>query len=101
MKRTRTAGIRDAKARLSEYIHRVGEGETVLITDRGRVVAQLSPPGNAPAGASDPLAALVLERSVRPPLATRDGKSQLFKWKGLGKAAGTARRTLDELREEE
>ena len=99
MKRTRTAGIREAKAHLSEYIHRVEAGETVLITDRGRVVAQLSPPGN-PGGATDGLATLVLDRSVRSPLSARDQKSQLFMWKGLGTPAGTAQRTLDELRED-
>lgn len=100
MKRTRTAGIREAKAHLSEFIHRVAEGETVLITDRGRVVAQLSPPGSSPVGAEDKLASLVLERLARPPLSPRDQKSRLFQWKGLGKPAGTAKRTLDELRED-
>jgi prevent-host-death family protein len=40
----RAAGIRDIKNRLSEYLRLVAEGETVLVTDRGRVVAQLAPP---------------------------------------------------------
>ena len=38
-------GIRDLKNRLSEYVHRARDGEVVLVTDRGRVVAQLSSPG--------------------------------------------------------
>lgn len=44
----KTAGIRELKARLSEYLREVQGGETVLVTDRGRVVAELrSPsPGN-------------------------------------------------------
>lgn len=37
-------GVRDLKARLSEYLRRVREGETVLVTDRGVVVAELGPP---------------------------------------------------------
>jgi hypothetical protein len=51
-------------------------------------------------GAEDKLASLVLERLARPPLSPRDKQSRLFKWKGLGKPAGTAKRTLDELRED-
>lgn len=40
----RAAGVREIKNRLSEYLRIVAGGETVLVTDRGRVVAQLAPP---------------------------------------------------------
>jgi prevent-host-death family protein len=40
----RAAGIREIKNRLSEFLRLVADGETVLVTDRGRVVAQLAPP---------------------------------------------------------
>lgn len=100
MKRTRTAGVREAKAHLSEYLRRVEQGETVLITDRGRVVAELSAPGRARPVGQNALADLVLDRTVRAPLRAVGKNSTLFKWKGLGKPAGTARRTLDELRED-
>jgi prevent-host-death family protein len=40
----RAAGIREIKDKLSEYLRLVAEGETVLVTDHGRVVAQLAPP---------------------------------------------------------
>ena len=40
----------DAKNRLSELIDRVLAGETIAITRRGKVVAQLAPPG-----AGDPM----------------------------------------------
>jgi prevent-host-death family protein len=40
----RAVGIREVKNKLSEYLRIVAEGETVLVTDRGRVVAQLAPP---------------------------------------------------------
>lgn len=36
--------LADAKARLSEIIDRVEAGESIKITRRGKVVAQLSPP---------------------------------------------------------
>lgn len=37
-------GIRELKNRLSEYIRLVREGEVVMVTDRGQVVAELRPP---------------------------------------------------------
>jgi antitoxin (DNA-binding transcriptional repressor) of toxin-antitoxin stability system len=43
----KTTGIRELKNRLSAYVREVENGETVLITDRGRVVAELRPPGAA------------------------------------------------------
>jgi prevent-host-death family protein len=36
-------GIRDLKARLSEYVERASKGETIRVTDRGRVKALLGP----------------------------------------------------------
>jgi len=41
----RTVGIRELKNSLSEYLRHVRSGESVLVTDRGEVVAELSPPG--------------------------------------------------------
>jgi len=41
----KTVGVRELKNRLSEYIRRVRSGESVLVTDRGEVVAELTPPG--------------------------------------------------------
>lgn len=41
----RTVGIREMKSKLSEYLRRVREGEHILVTDRGRVVAELREPG--------------------------------------------------------
>jgi hypothetical protein len=37
-------GIRELKAKLSDFIRRAREGEVVLVTDRGRVVAEIRPP---------------------------------------------------------
>jgi antitoxin (DNA-binding transcriptional repressor) of toxin-antitoxin stability system len=41
----KTVGIRELKNRLSEYLRQVRSGESVLVTDRGEVVAEFSPPG--------------------------------------------------------
>ncbi len=40
----KTIGVRDLKARLSQILREVQGGETVLVTDRGRVVAELRKP---------------------------------------------------------
>ncbi len=37
-------GLRELKKQLSKYVQRAKSGETVIITDRGVVVAELSPP---------------------------------------------------------
>lgn len=39
-----TVGIRELKSRLSEYLRLVAGGELVLVTDRGRPIAELRPP---------------------------------------------------------
>ena len=37
------------KASLSEFLRRVKAGEEVLVTERGHVIARLSPPASSPA----------------------------------------------------
>jgi|GEM_PF-750140 len=38
-----TVGIRELKAKLSEYLRRVQEGESFSVTDRGESIARLGP----------------------------------------------------------
>jgi antitoxin (DNA-binding transcriptional repressor) of toxin-antitoxin stability system len=40
----RSVGLKILKNRLSEYVRLAAKGETVLVTDRDRVVAELVPP---------------------------------------------------------
>ena len=40
----RAVGVRDLKNRLSEYLRMVRNGEEILVTDRGEVVAELRQP---------------------------------------------------------
>ena len=40
----RAVGLKVLKNKLSEYVRLVASGETVLVTDRDRVVAELVPP---------------------------------------------------------
>ena len=54
----KSVGLRELKARLSFYIRQVRAGRHVLITHRGEVVAELSPPGESPETAGTVPAAL-------------------------------------------
>lgn len=58
----RAVGLKILKNKLSEYVRLVGTGETVLITDRDRVVAELVPPRE---GRSALLADALLAEAVR------------------------------------
>jgi prevent-host-death family protein len=40
----RSVGVRELRQRASELLRRVEQGETIVVTDRGRRVAVLSPP---------------------------------------------------------
>ena len=66
----RTVGIKKLKDRLSEYIRLAKSGETVLVTDRDRVVAELIAPREGRARAVDDaeLAELLRTGMVAPPL---------------------------------
>ena len=48
----RAVGLKVLKNRLSEYVRLATSGETILVTDRERVVAELVPPGHGRASAS-------------------------------------------------
>jgi prevent-host-death family protein len=47
----RKVGIKALKNDLSKYIRAAAAGETVLVTDRGQVVAEIAPPQAAQGGA--------------------------------------------------
>lgn len=58
----KTVGVRELKNRLSEFIRQVKSGEGVLVTDRGQVVAELTPPGHGAIDTSVPAGLLALAR---------------------------------------
>ena len=43
----KTVGVRDLKVHLSAHLRDVARGDVILVTDRGRVVAELRPPSAA------------------------------------------------------
>jgi len=44
----RTVGLKTLKNKLSEYVRLAAAGETIVITDRNRVVAEIVPPRGKP-----------------------------------------------------
>ncbi len=58
----RSIGVKVLKNKLSEYLRLAASGETVLVTDRDRVVAELIPPRE---GRSVPVADAFLAEAVR------------------------------------
>lgn len=58
----KTVGVRELKNRLSEYIRQVRSGEGVLVTNRGQVVAELTPAGHGATDTSVPARLLALAR---------------------------------------
>ena len=93
----RSTGIRELKDNLSRYIARAAAGERVLITDRGRLVAELGPPAKEITYGSR-YAELVASGVIRPALETGDPLADMPKLK-LPK--GTARALIDEDRDED
>jgi len=62
----RAVGIRELKNKLSHYVRLVEAGESVLVTDRGTVIAELRPPGAESHGASvDPVLAELAQLARR------------------------------------
>ena len=65
----RAIGLKVLKNKLSEYVRLAAGGETVLVTDRDRVVAELVPPreGRSPLLADAELAEAVRQGWITPP----------------------------------
>jgi prevent-host-death family protein len=92
-------GIRELKARLSEYLRKVRRGETLLVTDRGRIVAEIRSPAEA-GGRTAGLAGLqvLIDRGIVSEGLPND--PSLYVRTGLRLPEGTGKRLLDEERED-
>ena len=71
--RMRSVGLKVLKNKLSEYVRLASGGETVLVTDHDRVVAELSAPraGRSPLLHDASLAQAVREGWLTPPSVSR------------------------------
>jgi antitoxin (DNA-binding transcriptional repressor) of toxin-antitoxin stability system len=97
----KAVGVKQLKARLSEYLRLVKAGETVLVTDRDEVVAELRPArrqGRALDELEDVLDALAEAGEVTRASAPKDG----WTWhvRELRLPSGTAAALLAEIRAE-
>jgi len=94
----KTVGVRELKNRLSEYLRRVRSGDALLVTDRGEIVAELTPPGHGSADASVPagIAALAKRGLIR--LGTPGGTGVYPALRRTRRRRHTAARLLDEER---
>jgi prevent-host-death family protein len=95
----KSVGVKQLKARLSEYIRLVRAGEVVLITDRDEVVAELRPARRQPPARVSPeerLQALADAGELTRPSLPKGRWT--WKVEGMGLPPGTAARLLDEVR---
>jgi len=96
----KAVGVKQLKARLSEYLRAVKAGEIVLVTDRDEVVAELRPPRQLPPPmeSEDTLQSLADAGEIT---RARQSKGK-WRWKakGIGLESGTTDSLLAELRAE-
>lgn len=91
-------GIRNLKNQLSRYVRRAQRGERILVTDHGRVIAELGPPHQGSEGEISRYDALVSAGIIRPAL---ESEAPLTDVAVLHLPRGTAIRLIDEDRAEE
>ncbi|MDH3404426.1 MAG: prevent-host-death protein [Acidobacteriota bacterium] len=95
----KAVGIKQLKARLSEYVRLARAGETVLVSDRDEVVAELGPPRHQ--RADDGSVDAVLDRLAERGCLTRSSRpKEGFVWSppSLGLSPEAAGELLAELR---
>jgi antitoxin (DNA-binding transcriptional repressor) of toxin-antitoxin stability system len=92
-------GIKELKARLSEYLRAVEAGETVLVTRHDEVVAEIRPPRRA---ARDDVEARLASLAEAGQLTRANRPKEGWSWRvgGLGLPTGAATALLGELRGE-
>jgi antitoxin (DNA-binding transcriptional repressor) of toxin-antitoxin stability system len=97
-----STGIRDLKNNLSRYIRRLGVAKRILVTDRGRVVAELRLPDAAMSAGQQRSRYTVLVEggSVRPAVQVGDPLEGWPTPAELMLPVGTSRALIDEERGE-
>lgn len=98
----KAVGVRELKAQLSRYLRDVAGGETVLVTDRGRVIAELRAPGTTPGAPESDFERRLRLLAARMPLVIgRRRPGFVYRESPVRPAApGTVRRLLDAERDE-
>lgn len=94
----KAVGIRELRDQFSRYVAEVRQGEVVLVTDRGEVVAELRPPG-ARVAADVPVGLQRLAERGELRLGLPNDPAA-YPDLGIRAPAGTVRSLLDEARED-
>jgi antitoxin (DNA-binding transcriptional repressor) of toxin-antitoxin stability system len=94
----RTIGIRELKAHLSRTLRDVQRGERYLVTDRGRVVAELRLPGADLAANATPAEAVRLRMAASGELRVAERPRTRYERTGVALSQGTAKDLLDQVR---
>jgi antitoxin (DNA-binding transcriptional repressor) of toxin-antitoxin stability system len=96
----RAVGVKQLKARLSEYLRLANGGETILVTDRDHVVAELRPAPRRLSQLPDSIGEILDSLAVRGEVTRAAAPKSRWTWKvrGLGLPAGTASELLDQVR---
>jgi antitoxin (DNA-binding transcriptional repressor) of toxin-antitoxin stability system len=96
----RTVGVKQLKARLSEYLREVRRGEVFLVTDRDEVIAELRPIGPAGAAVQDDLERALEALAATGQLSLARLPKEGWSWRpaGGGLPRGTSAGLLDETR---
>jgi len=74
-----TVGIRELKNHLSKYVRQAEGGHVVIVTDRGRIVAELRPPSHAEGRTDIHPGLLEMERRGQIRLATKQNDPSLYR----------------------
>lgn len=94
----RTIGIRELKAELSRALRDVQRGERYLVTDRGRVVAELRLPGADVTGTMTPEEIARRQLAASGALRVAEQPRTPYRRTGVGLPADTAKELLDQVR---
>jgi prevent-host-death family protein len=96
----KVVGVKELKTRLSEYLRLAKAGETILVTERNEVVAELRPARRQPVAVADrfedTLEALAAAGEITRAAQSKGGWT--WRSRGLGLPPGAAKDLLDELR---
>lgn len=96
----KAVGIKELKARLSEYVRSARAGESILVTDRSEVVAELGPARRGAAAPETELEQALATLEARGLVTPSRLEKQEWRWRhrSLGLPAGSALAILAELR---
>jgi prevent-host-death family protein len=86
-------GVRELRQNLSVYLRRVERGETLDVTEHGRLVAQLGP---APVPTTSILERLIAEGRATPPSRRPDAIPEPVASRGSGEGVSEALRRIRE-----